>query len=253
MYHFRSNIGAEERYLAETNRAWRSLLLCVASGATALACVLCLPPPPMGNPAGTNLTAITLWEQESESAPGAVPPPLKLHPQPPTDVALPTVAAELPTLEAADIPPPPLQEEVMQTEERGEESVLFPSPATLGESHHPRTGHKAALAASSRPLQSHPHPQPLGGFTPPSYREAPEPPYPPALRAERAEGTVKVRITVDAYGKPTQVDITQSSGQREFDTTAREWILNHWHFNPAHQGKTPTAGVVSTSIRFVIQ
>lgn len=256
MHHFRSSTSAEERYRAETNRAWRSLFLCAPGVAAALACALSPPPPPMGNPAGTKRTAITLWEQEqeSESAHVAAPPPPELHPQPPPETARPTVAVEIPTPEAAGIAPPPLPAvfptaEFLTAEEREGGGVLFPSPANLGESRPPQAGRQAALADSSRRQP----PQSPGEFTPPSYREAPAPPYPPALRAERTEGTVRVRIAVDANGKPTQVDIIQSSGHREFDMTAREWILHRWHFNPAHRGKLPIAGVVSTSIRFVIQ
>lgn len=247
MYHFRSSISAEKRHLADTNRAWRSLFLCGAGGAAALICVLSSPPaPPMGNPAGTTRAAITLWEQESEPTPAAAPP-LKLQALQPRKVALPTVPAAISTLVTADILPLLLPTTILLPEERGAESVLLPAPPTLGECHRPRARHKASLA------DQHAQPQSLGEYTPPSYREAPEPPYPPTLRAERTEGTVRVRIAVDAQGKPTKVVITQSSGHREFDMTAYEWILQRWHFNPAHRGGLPIAGVVSTSIRFVIR
>ncbi len=250
MYHFRSSLSAEERYLADTNRAWRSLFLCGAGGAAALACVLSSPSaPPMGNPAGTTRAAITLWEQVNEPTPAAAAPTLKLQALPPREIALPTVPAAIPTLETADILPLLLPTTILLPEERGAESVLLPAPPTLGECHRPRARHKASFAGPPR----HTLPRPLGEYTPPSYREAPEPPYPPALRAERTEGTVRVRIAVDAQGKPTKVVITQSSGHWEFDVATREWILHRWHFNPAHRGGLPIAGAVSTSIRFVMQ
>jgi len=249
MYHFRSSISAEERFLAETKRAWRSLFLCGAGGVAALVCVLFHPAPPVGNPMSASRAGITLWEQESEPAPAAAVPPRKLHALPPREVTLPTVPATVPTLETADISPTPLPMAPLPPEGRKAESVLLPAPPTLGECQRPRARHQAAHAAPPR----HALPRALGECTPPSYREAPEPPYPPTLRAERTEGTVRVRIAVDAQGKPTKVDITQSSGHREFDMTAREWILHRWHFNPAHRGGVPIAGVVSTSVRFVIR
>lgn len=89
--------------------------------------------------------------------------------------------------------------------------------------------------------------------TPPAYREAPKPPYPPTLRARRISGSVGVRIAVSAEGLPTEVTITSPSGHSEFDSTVRRWILAHWRFLPAQADGLATAAHVQTRIDFVPQ
>lgn len=85
-----------------------------------------------------------------------------------------------------------------------------------------------------------------------SYLSAPKPPYPVSLRMSRSEGTVYVRIAVDAAGKPSQVEVVRSSGFYEMDGAARNWILAHWLFRPEKRGGRAVASVVSTSIHFEI-
>lgn len=85
-----------------------------------------------------------------------------------------------------------------------------------------------------------------------SYRSAPKPPYPVSLRMSRSEGTVHVRIAVNAAGKPSQVEVVRSSGFFEMDGAARNWILAHWLFHPEKRSGRAVASVVSTSIHFEI-
>lgn len=89
--------------------------------------------------------------------------------------------------------------------------------------------------------------------TPPAYREAPKPPYPPTLRARRISGSVGVRIAVSAEGVPTEVTVISPSGHSEFDSTVRRWILAHWRFLPAQADGLATAAHVQTRIDFVPQ
>lgn len=84
-----------------------------------------------------------------------------------------------------------------------------------------------------------------------SYKYAPQPPYPTRMRASKTQGTVIVRIQVNAAGRPQSVSIKKSSGHAEFDDIARSWILNKWSFNPAQEGGKAVASVVTTSIKFV--
>ncbi len=84
-----------------------------------------------------------------------------------------------------------------------------------------------------------------------SYKKAPQPPYPARMRAAKTNGTVIVRIQVDATGKPQSVSIKQGSGHAEFDDIARSWILHNWLFNPAQENGRAVASVVTTSIHFV--
>jgi protein TonB len=47
------------------------------------------------------------------------------------------------------------------------------------------------------------------------------------------QGTVLLKVLVDANGKPVQVAIERSSGSRTLDDAAREHILAAWRFHPA--------------------
>ena len=66
-----------------------------------------------------------------------------------------------------------------------------------------------------------------------AYETATPPAYP--IQAVRAgvQGTVLLKVLVDANGKPVQVAIERSSGSRTLDDAAREHILAAWRFHPA--------------------
>ena len=65
------------------------------------------------------------------------------------------------------------------------------------------------------------------------YAQAPAPTYPRAALRAGAEGTVLLRVLVDIDGRPLQVDVSRSSGDRRLDVAAREQVLRHWRFRPA--------------------
>ncbi|MBR4107467.1 MAG: energy transducer TonB [Akkermansia sp.] len=86
----------------------------------------------------------------------------------------------------------------------------------------------------------------------PAYLHTPAPPYPPALKRRRIEGSVGLRIHVSASGAPTTVEITAPSPHREFNTTARYWVRRHWVFTPARQKGQCVPGIVNTHIIFTL-
>lgn len=110
---------------------------------------------------------------------------------------------------------------------------------------------RAGATAPKPPAEVAATPTPAD-ITPPAYRQAPPPPYPAALRAARAKGTVRVRILINGEGTPTAVHITGSSGHPEFDSTASAWILKKWRFSPARKGGSPVAGCVNTRVEFIL-
>lgn len=66
-----------------------------------------------------------------------------------------------------------------------------------------------------------------------AYETATPPAYPiQALRAG-VQGTVLLKVLVDASGKPVQVAIERSSGSRTLDDAARRHVLAAWRFHPA--------------------
>lgn len=66
-----------------------------------------------------------------------------------------------------------------------------------------------------------------------AYETATPPAYPiQALRAD-TQGTVLLKVLVDADGRPTQVVVARSSGSRLLDDAARAHVLAAWRFHPA--------------------
>ncbi|HET6906063.1 MAG TPA: TonB family protein [Rhodanobacteraceae bacterium] len=68
-----------------------------------------------------------------------------------------------------------------------------------------------------------------------AYETATPPRYPIAALREGVQGTVLLRVLVDATGKPVQVMVLKSSGSRELDNAAREHVLAAWRFHPAQR------------------
>jgi len=65
-----------------------------------------------------------------------------------------------------------------------------------------------------------------------AYRTAPLA-YPKDGIARHLEGTVLLRVLVDETGKPIEVDIEKSSGQRILDRSAQDQVLHKWLFQAA--------------------
>ena len=65
------------------------------------------------------------------------------------------------------------------------------------------------------------------------YAEAPAPAYPRDALHEGIEGTVLLQVLVDVDGRPLQVQVQQSSGNRQLDNAARRQVLERWRFRPA--------------------
>lgn len=65
------------------------------------------------------------------------------------------------------------------------------------------------------------------------YASAPPPAYPRDALRTRAEGTVMLQVLVDIDGRPLDVQVQSSSGNRLLDDTARKHVLKRWRFKPA--------------------
>ncbi|MBD8636886.1 energy transducer TonB [Stenotrophomonas sp. CFBP 13725] len=83
-----------------------------------------------------------------------------------------------------------------------------------------------------------------------SYRSAPPPSYPIAALRNQEQGTVLLRVEVDANGQPTRVTIERSSGSRALDTAARQQVLRRWTFEPSMRDGVATASVGLVPIDF---
>ena len=84
-----------------------------------------------------------------------------------------------------------------------------------------------------------PHAQPVVDASVPlpgvrlEYADAPAPTYPRDALRDGIEGTVLLQVLVDVDGRPLQVDVQRSSGDRRLDLAARKQVLQHWRFRPA--------------------
>ncbi len=65
------------------------------------------------------------------------------------------------------------------------------------------------------------------------YLSAPAPKYPRGAQQRRIEGTVLLQVLVGINGRPLDVTVSQTSGNRELDEVARMQILKRWSFRPA--------------------
>lgn len=184
------------------------------------------------------------------SLPSPLPPYLDVSPMPPMEGAF-----------TSELPPPSPPSSLAELD-----AFLPPS---LAPSHSPDTsGRRAGTSRAAPPSSQSSSPSSPSRLSdasspvsPPgervrtrsaAYRHAPRPPYPPSLLERRIEGSVRVRIFIDATGSPTGVSILTSSGYREFDDTARQWILRQWSFFPAEAEGRAVAGSVTTQILFVM-
>lgn len=76
-----------------------------------------------------------------------------------------------------------------------------------------------------------------------------QPDYPPAAARVREEGTVLVRVEVDASGTPSRVSIARRSGSRDLDRAALD-AVKQWRFRPAIRDGKPAASVAEVPVEF---
>lgn len=81
--------------------------------------------------------------------------------------------------------------------------------------------------------------------------QSPPPAYPAQALQQRQQGEVLLRVSIDASGKVSAVEIERSSGYRLLDQAARRQVLRHWRFAPArHDGQhIPAVGLVPINFR----
>jgi periplasmic protein TonB len=76
-----------------------------------------------------------------------------------------------------------------------------------------------------------------------------EPVYPPASRRAGEEGTVTVRVLVDANGRPGQVQLQSSSGHSRLDEAAVA-AIRKWRFAPARRGAQAVPAWTTVKVTF---
>ncbi|WP_157199720.1 energy transducer TonB, partial [Methylomonas koyamae] len=90
-------------------------------------------------------------------------------------------------------------------------------------------------------------------ITPPTagadYLHNPPPEYPDIAHERGWEGKVLMKVHVQADGKPDNITVIKTSGQKVLDDAAVKTV-SKWSFVPAKRGDTPVAGYVTVPITF---
>lgn len=131
-----------------------------------------------------------------------------------------------------DAKPLPVAEEKPQLVE------TTPAPAPVAPAAAAPESTPVAMAAGDRP-------QPIAGQSPP-------PTYPPAALRNGVEGSVVVRVDVDATGYPMNVTIIQRSGSRDLDRAAAD-AVRRWRFLPAQNNGQAVPGSIEVPFDFKTQ
>lgn len=89
--------------------------------------------------------------------------------------------------------------------------------------------------------------------TPPEFSAAylnnPAPPYPARAQRMRQQGTVQLRVHVNADGSPIEVQLFASSGVPSLDEAAMS-AVRRWRFVPAKRGNAPVSAWVKVPVAF---
>jgi periplasmic protein TonB len=84
------------------------------------------------------------------------------------------------------------------------------------------------------------------------YLHNPQPDYPLMSRKRHEVGEVRLRVKVDAQGRPESVRILVSSGHSRLDLAASS-AVKEWRFVPARQGGMNVAAWVEVPIQFNLE
>jgi len=113
----------------------------------------------------------------------------------------------------------------------------------------------AAADKSVKPVAKKPEakPKPAAKITrdpsPLASNQAPK--YPPQALRSGVEGSVSVRVEVDASGVPTDVKVVERSGERSRDLDrAVTDAVRRWRFEPAMKDGKAVAGAVVVPVEF---
>lgn len=142
----------------------------------------------------------------------------------------------------------------------GKQAEDIPAPLLPASTDQPIVDETANTAKTVKPTTTTPvtkkpvaKPKPVAGITrdpsPLTGNEAPR--YPAQALRSGVEGSVSVRIEVDATGKPTDVQVVERSGERsrDLDRAVME-TARKWRFNPAMKDGKAVAGAVVLPVEF---
>lgn len=152
-------------------------------------------------------TIDTSWHPiDREKEPPPPPPPVRAEVKPHQVRAVPTRTVQ---------PAPPTEDETIVDRENVTTPIATPPASRTGDTTPP-----GPLAPIGIQLE---------------YADAPAPAYPRDALRDGVQGTVLLKVLVDVDGRPLDVQVERSSGNRSLDRAAREQVLRRWRFRPATQ------------------
>lgn len=80
---------------------------------------------------------------------------------------------------------------------------------------------------------------------------SPPPKYPGDAMRARQQGTVLLRVTVEADGSPSDIVVEQSAGSRALDRAAQQG-LRRWRFQPAYRNGVAIRSEVRVPVKFAL-
>lgn len=161
-------------------------------------------------------------------------------------------------------PPPPPPPELVPVERRQApaparpaplqpQTVTEPSPQPLATTAVPTATPDAfSLPETTVGIADPPPAGPVAGVRL-EYASAPAPRYTPDLIRDQAQGTVMLQVLVDVDGRPLQVSVHASSGNRRLDRLAQQHVLKHWTFRPAMRDGRAVQAIGLVPIDFKLQ
>ena len=207
--------------------------------------------------------------QRAEEAPSPEPEPVsaptpmsepEVKQEPPAPVSVP-IAVELPTALEPEIAPtiePTVAPTVAPTVEPEVKPTVSQEPALSSMQEAPvQTRVKSAASADSGKAagpvvqpRSEPTTLPLTpAHVDPNYLHRPNPVYPALSKRLREEGTVLLRVNLDAQGSVLDISIEKSSGFQRLDQAAHE-AVKQWRFIPAKRGQEAMPSTALVPIEF---
>jgi len=198
-----------------------------------------LPMPVLTPPIAVQLVS---WPQPSTAPQPEITPPARR-----TSKGLPRKSALVPPKAA---PRPLRQDKVpIRTPLSAPGALAAPvTSSTISRAPAPAT---PVAAAAAEPVLPPSPPTPAAVTRPsiPAYAHNPAPDYPQSARWEREEGTVVLRVLINAAGLPEKITIARSSGYTSLNRAA-EKAVQHWRFVPGTRDGKPITMQVDVPIRF---
>ena len=167
------------------------------------------------------------------------------RPQAAALVSAPAAATSVaPDAQHAALPAPmPGDLSALRTPTSGAASIahIVPTPAAEVPAPAESAAVPAAAASVAAPIAS--------GEIPPQILERSQPIYPADALRDQEQGTVRLRVEIDAQGSVQSVQVLDSSHSRALDRAAMESVRT-WKFRPAIQGGQPVASTIDVPVDF---